>query len=71
MDVELVGAPENTEVLVAYFKDKKLIGLQNQIYTGEKLVFHINDDYRTLKVLAWYKLDRPAPVFPAETFVFD
>ncbi|MBQ4086908.1 MAG: leucine-rich repeat protein [Clostridia bacterium] len=71
VDVDLVGAPENTAVLVAYFKNKKLVGLQNQIYAGEKLVFHINDDYRTLKVLAWHKLDRPAPVFPAETFVFD
>ena len=71
VDVDLVGAPENTSVLVAYFKNKKLVGLQNQIYTGEKLVYHINDDYRTLKVLAWYQFDRPTPVFPAETFVFD
>ena len=61
-EVSAKNVPESSTIILALYKDNRLIGIQKAVYENQKMIFTATVEYDIAKVMAWGDLNDMTPV---------
>lgn len=69
VQVSCIGIPDKSEVILALYQGRRLIGTETATYDGTDITFHTDKPYSSAKVMAWKGANTPIPVCDAQKVV--
>lgn len=69
VQVSCIGIPDKSEVVLALYQGRRLVGTETATFDGTDITFHTDKPYSSAKVMAWKGANVPIPVCDAQKVI--